>query len=161
MASTMRRAERASTALSIGPGILDLLKAQRSALIAAAEQQRPPVSAISSLLLEWFGAADLKRPLARQIVGLGVRALLDEAGFEVSHGGVRIKDDPLFSTGSVYRRRADAAAAPDAAELFDRLAKALTQDEARRALRAILSNFPALQAEATQPKKRRMPEANN
>lgn len=151
----MQRAMRAATSLPIGTAILDTLKAERPALIAAAEQQRPPVSAVSTLLLERFGAAEMKRPLARQIVGLGVRALLDEAGFEVSHGGVRIKDDPLFSTGSAYRRRrSNSNDVPAAHDLFDRLAKALTVYEASRALRALLSNFPELEAEAAQSRKR-------
>jgi hypothetical protein len=144
----MQRAARTATALPIGLAILEMLQEERLALIAAAEQQRPPVSAVSALLLARFGAAEMKRALARQIVGLGVRAVLDEAGFEVSHAGVRLKDDVLFSTGSSYRRRSNTADAPDACGVFDRMAKALTLDDARRALRALLLHFPQLRAEA-------------
>ena len=154
MSSTMQRAERTAMALQIGPAILEMLKAERPALIAAAEQQRPPVSAVSAPLLKKFGAMEMRQALARQIVGLGVRAVLDEAGFEVSHAGVRLKDDALFSTGAVYRRRSDNADVPDALDMFDRLAKALTPDEARRALRALLLHFPELQAEPAQSRKR-------
>jgi hypothetical protein len=150
----MQRAVRTATALPIGPEILQTLRGERSALIAAAEQQRPPVSAVSALLLKKFGAMEMKHALARQIVGLGVRALLDEAGFEVSHAGVRLKGDAIFSTGTTYRRRPDPADGPHAHDVFDRLAKALTPDEARRALRALLLHFPELQAEAAQSRKR-------
>ena len=82
-----------------------------------------------------------------------MRAVLDAHGFEVSHAGVRLKDDPLFATGAVYRRRSITAGTSDAFDQFDRLVKALTPVEAQGALRALLLNFPELRAEAARSRK--------
>jgi hypothetical protein len=151
MSSPLQRAERTANRLDKGLKILEFIRAQRQAVIAAAERNEPAVSGVSALLLKTFGAAEMKQPLARQIAGLGVRSVLAEEGFEVARGGVRIKGDALFTTGAMYRRRSDTV--PDALAMIDRLAKALTLDEARCALRAVLARFPELRAEAARPRK--------
>jgi hypothetical protein len=143
---SMRRAERASTALVNGEAILATLKAEQPRLVAAAKQSRPPVAAVSETLLNRHGDAITELPV-RQFVGLAVRAILEDAGFEVAYTGVRIKDDPVFRTGSVYRPRSkdhDAAKADDA---LDRMMKSLSSDQAQRAFRALLRHFPDLRDE--------------
>ena len=142
----MRRAERAATALANGESILETLKSARNALIGAAKQSRPPVSAVSEILLEKYGA-EIKKTPVRQFVGLAVRAILEEAGFEVAYGGVRINGDPVFRTGSVYRPRSDHYDAPEADDPLDRMLKALSPDQAKKAFRALLRHFPDLRDE--------------
>ncbi len=156
----MQRAERAATALVRGDEILETLKAARPKLIASAKQSRPPVAAVSALLLERHGV-EVKQTPVRQFIGLAVRAILEEAGFEVAYTGVRIKDDPVFRTGSVYRLRSDDNDAPEADDALDRMMKALTPDQARRAFTALLRHFPDLRSEGIdglpkkQPSKRK------
>src|SRR5271157_2289865 len=115
---SMQRAERAATALVNGEAILGTLKAQRPRLIAAAKQSRPPVAAVSEALLEEHGE-EIKKTPVRQFVGLAVRAILEEAGYEVAYTGVRINGDPVFRTGSVYRLRTDEDEAPEVDNALD------------------------------------------
>ena len=108
---SMRRAERAASALVNGTEILDALKGARRDLVASAKQSRPPVAAVSGMLLERFGA-EVKRLPVRQFIGLAVRAILEDAGFEVAYSGVRINGDPIFASGSVYRKHNEFRATP-------------------------------------------------
>ena len=91
---------RGSTALPFGAAVLEALKREEPGLIAAAEQKRPPVAAVSGILLERFGE-EAKRTPVRQFVGLATRAVLEEAGYEVAYRGVRITRRSSFS---VWRR---------------------------------------------------------
>jgi hypothetical protein len=145
---SMRRAERAATALVDGEAILGTLNAARARLVAAAKQSRPPVAAVSEILLEKHGE-EIKKTPVRQFVGLAVRAILEEAGFEVAYTGVRINGDPVFRTGSVYRLRTDEDDAPEVDDALDRMMKSLTPDQAQRAFRALLRYFPDLCDEDT------------
>ncbi|MGO9238569.1 MAG: hypothetical protein ACLP4V_32405 [Methylocella sp.] len=144
---SMQRAERAATALVNGEAILGTLKAQRPRLIAAAKQSRPPVAAVSEALLEEHGE-EIKKTPVRQFVGLAVRAILEEAGYEVAYTGVRINGDPVFRTGSVYRLRTNEDEAPEVDDALDRMMKSLTTDQAQRAFRALLLYFPDLRDQA-------------
>src|SRR4051794_33457896 len=105
----MRRATRSAPALLQGKELLGfvLAKRTRKKLIAAADEGVPPVSAISDDLRHRFDAVELKRPLVKQFVGLCVRAVLEEEGYEVYRTGVRIPADPVFTTGSAYRLMPD------------------------------------------------------
>jgi hypothetical protein len=150
----MRRAERAAAALVNGQAILETIKAARRDLIAAAKQSRPPVAAVSALLLESHGA-EIKQTPVRQFIGLAVRAILEEAGFDVAYTGVRIKDDPVFRTGSVYRPHTDDNDAREADDALDRMMKALTADQAQRAFRALLRHFPDLRDQDNELSKKR------
>jgi hypothetical protein len=152
---SMRRAERAATALVDGEAILGTLNAARARLVAAAKQSRPPVAAVSEILLEKHGD-EIKKTPVRQFVGIAVRAILEEAGFEVAYTGVRINGDPVFRTGSVYKLREDNPAALEVDDALDRMMKSLTTDQAQRAFRALLRYFPNLcdEAAAAKPTKR-------
>lgn len=39
----------------------------------------------------------------RQFIGMAVRAILSEKGYEVEERGIRISGDPVFRTGATYR----------------------------------------------------------
>ena len=54
--------------------------------------------------------------------------MLEEEGFEVAEVGVRLSKDPVFRTGSVYRRHSDS----DSTDLLARFVEKFTDDEARR-----------------------------
>jgi hypothetical protein len=143
-AKSMQRAERSASSLVKGPEILRFLKASRPELVAAAKLSRPPVGAVSKTLLEKFGP-EIKRLPVKQFVGLAVRAILEDAGFEVAYAGVRISADPIFTTGSVYRLRSeDGQEPPTHDDALERMIKALRSDQAERALRALLRHFPNL-----------------
>jgi hypothetical protein len=142
---SMRRAERASTALPFGAAVLETLKGEEPRLIAAAEQKRPPVAAVSGILLEMIGE-EAKRPPVRKFVGLVTRAVLEKAGYEVAYRGVRITGDPVFRSGAVYQRRVDGGNAPAPDDALDRMMKSLTPDQAERAFRALLCHFPHLRS---------------
>jgi hypothetical protein len=139
---SMLRVERAATSLPGGAAVLNSLKRQQASLVAAAREGRPPVAAISETLLKTF-KTDAKEHAFRQFVGLAVRAILEDAGFEVARTGVRLHGDPIFTTGAVYkkieqkerRRRSD---------LPERLVNAFSPEEARQAFAALLIRFPEL-----------------
>jgi hypothetical protein len=101
----MTRAKRAAHALHRGNEILDLVgqPAERAALIAAAEAGVAPISAVSEKLKAKIGD-DINTLPVKSFVGICVRAVLEEEGFEVVQKGVRVSNDPVFRSGSVYRR---------------------------------------------------------
>jgi hypothetical protein len=140
----MLRAERAATALPTGSKILETLNKERPKLIAAAKLSRPPVASVSKILLEKHGAEIMETPV-RQFIGLSIRAILEEEGFEIAHTGVRINGDPVFRTGAVYRQKDSAGLDNATDEIFNRLIKVLTLEEAKSAFRALVREFPQLQ----------------
>ena len=133
MAATMQRAERAARSVPRGEEVLKFLKGEkaRSALVAAASAGDPPVAAISRDLVELLGAKELKSAQVKQFTGLCIRAILEEEGFEVERTGVWLGNDPVFSTGAVYRKMTSIKAS-GSSDLLDRLAKSLRDDEANR-----------------------------
>jgi hypothetical protein len=106
----------------------------RALLVAAAESGAPAITAISARLLELVGSKDAKLAPVKQFAGLCVRAVLENEGFELAEAGVRLSNDPVFRTGSVYRKNS----APKSADLLIRFVEALTDDERRR-VRTLLS----------------------
>jgi hypothetical protein len=107
----------------------------RRLLVAAAERGEPPVTAISDKLLQLIPAKDAKLMPLKQFAGLSVRAVLEEEGFEVAETGVRVSNDPVFRTGSTYRRIQ--AEQRRSSELLVRIIQDLTDEEARQALRLL------------------------
>lgn len=126
----MRRAVRSSQALRRGTEILEMILSSRRALVEAAKQGVPPVIAISNGLVEVAGKRDAKLLPVKSFAGLCVRAVLEEEGFSVIQTGVRLKDDPVFRTGSVYARQANVQQASK--PLLERLVAVLTKDEAEQ-----------------------------
>ncbi|MGH1570915.1 hypothetical protein ACRAWG_09855 [Methylobacterium sp. P31] len=104
----------------------------RAALIEAAESGLPPVAAISAALIERVGSDDAQLAPVKQFVGLCVKAVLEDAGFEVAGSGVRLPRDPVFVTGAVYRRATQFAPSLST-DLLIRILGALSDDEAAAA----------------------------
>jgi hypothetical protein len=133
----MRRAARSARAVLHGPEILELVREPktRRLLVAAAESGAPPVTAVSDRLLQLIAVKDAKLMPLKQFAGLCVRAVLEEEGFEVAETGVRVSRDPVFRTGSTYRRIQ--AEQRRSSELLLRFIQSLTDEEARQALRLL------------------------
>ncbi len=111
----------------------DLLRERcRGLIIEAASGGAVPVSAVSRLLLETFGRDVMTAPTMRQFCGLACAAILSEAGFEPVQTGVRVANDPLFTFGATYKRRAAQAEIPTASTL-SRFIGTLTRSELREA----------------------------
>jgi hypothetical protein len=110
----MLRAKRAARALHRGDEILAFVgqREVRASLVAAAKAGVPPVASISEELKAKIGEEVTSLPV-RSFVGICVRAILEEEGFEVAEKGVRISGDPVFRTGSVYRPVNAVAAYPE------------------------------------------------
>lgn len=102
----MVRARRAARNVPKGADVLEFLNSAkgRKLLVATAAAGDPPVSAISGDLTKILSAKDLKLTPVKQFVGLAVRAVLEEEGFEVARTGVWLGNDPVFSTGAVYQK---------------------------------------------------------
>jgi hypothetical protein len=133
----MRRAARSARAVLHGPEILELVREPktRRLLVAAAESGAPPVTAVSDRLLQLVPVKDAKLMPLKQFTGLCVRAVLEEEGFEVAETGVRVSRDPVFRTGSTYRRiQVDQRRSSG---LLVRIIQDLTDEEARQALRLL------------------------
>ena len=138
MSRTMQRARRSARAVLRGTEILELVRKPRTRrlLIAAAESGAPPVTAISSKLRELVGAEDAKLAPVKQFTGLCVRAVLEEEGFELAQTGVRLSNDPVFRTASVYKRTI-ATGNSDETQLLERFIASLNDAEARQALKLL------------------------
>jgi len=135
---SMRRVERRARAFRHGPEILQFVRTPhvRAILIAAAETGTPPVTAISAQLIKLVGAAHARLMPIKQFTGRCVRAVLEEADFELVETGVRLSNDPVFRTASVYKRNT-APEKGDAAKLLVRFIASLTDAEAQQALRLL------------------------
>jgi hypothetical protein len=128
----MRRAVRSARAVTGGARILAFIKdaKTRQQLITAAESGVPPITAISRRLAELVGAKYVKLPPVKQFAGVCVRAVLEEAGFQVAAKGVRVSHDPVFRTGSTYER-IPVASKPT---FLKRLVQSMTDEEASEVL---------------------------
>ncbi|WP_146210830.1 hypothetical protein [Azospirillum sp. TSO35-2] len=126
---------RAAMSLKQGTEILHELRSttSRTALKSAVDEGLPSVAKISGMLLEKFGAQARAMPV-RQFCGMAVKAIMEEEGYEVAATGVRIPNDPVFSTGAVYRKveGADETGTPD---ILERFVNALDRDELERVVR--------------------------
>ena len=130
---------RSSEAVLCGEAILEFLNSKRASLEHTASRGRAPVTAVSADLQKRFPDA-MKVIAVRQFVGLAVKSILQNHGFEVSQSGVRLPRDPVFSTASLYQKRPRSTSQPGEAQLEDllgRLVEGLKPSE-RRTLILIL-----------------------
>lgn len=125
-------------------------KRVRERLVKAAKLGVPPVSAISNDLLERF-MPQIKLLIVKQFVGLCIKAVLAEEGFEVSQTRVRVYKDKLFTTASTYeqvKQETDTAGSMDAAgssdDALERMMAALSEQQALRAAQALERAFPGV-----------------
>ena len=130
MTKSMLRAQRAARRVPHGSEILEFLSSPKSrkALVAAAVEGEPPVAAISKEFAALVGPKDLKLAQVKQYAGLCIRAILEEEGFEIERTGVWLGNDPVFSTGSVYKKIA-AEGGGRRNDLLERFVKALSSEE--------------------------------
>jgi len=105
-------------------------KPWREELSRAALAGRPPAGAYSARAMALVGHETAQKAVFRQFLGLCVRVVLEEEGFEIARPRVRLRNDPLFTTGALYRRRTDAEPTVD---LLERLIDSLTAEEMVRA----------------------------
>jgi hypothetical protein len=105
-AKLKKRVQRAARSVLMGPEILDRLEQPdaRALLVEGAQENMPSVSKVAVLLRDKFTAAVMAQPPVKTLVGMAVRAILAEEGYERVERGVRTDRtvDPVFSTGSVY-----------------------------------------------------------
>jgi hypothetical protein len=138
MASSTETVRRSARAVLQGPALLEFITTPRTreVLVAAAEAGHPPVASISEDIRQLIGLKDAKLLPVRQFVGRCVRAVLEEAGFEVAAAGVRLSHDRIFRSGSVYQR-ASHPAPVTSREIVEWLITKLTDSEAELALKLI------------------------
>ena len=139
--SAMQRAIRSARALHQGPEILALMRESktRRSLITAAGSGAPPVTAISTALIEMLGAKTAKLAPVKQFAGLCIRGVLEEEGFVVASKGVRVSNDPLFRTGTTYRKRS--AAPTHCHSLLERLIWSFTDEEVEEVVEILRSRL--------------------
>lgn len=130
--SEMARARRAARGVTNGEAILDFVVSKKASLVKAADKGLAPVSVVSDGLKARF-PREMDAAPVRQFIGSAVKAVLVGEGFEVHQSGVRLPKDPVFSTGSVYRRSASDADPAKAAthDAFARLVSGLNLSDKR------------------------------
>jgi hypothetical protein len=133
VADSMRRAERSAQSIPHGQEIFEFLTSARArkALVAAVEKGQPPVRSVSKEFASLVGPHDAKSANIKRFVGLCISAVLETEGFEVERTGVWLGDDPVFSTGAVFRKAA-VVASSTGDDLLERLASVLTAEELDR-----------------------------
>jgi hypothetical protein len=124
------RVRRMAKAVPNGQGvpILEFLQDHRSELVAAAQRGITPLTEISAKLLQRFGAETMNARVTKQFCGLAVSAMLAEEGFIVSKTAVRVRNDPIFSAGTVYTKR-PVVSAGTGSSVLQRLLDSLTEEE--------------------------------
>lgn len=133
MISRTVRAERAAKRTPKGEQVWAFLGSSkgRKALLAAVEKGQPPVGAVSAHLIEIVGLKTLDDTKMKQFVGMCVRAIMEEEGYELADTGVWLGNDPLFSTGATYRK-ASGPIFGTSDDFFERFVAVLTDAEAER-----------------------------
>jgi hypothetical protein len=139
----MRRARRAARTVKRGLEMFDRLQQPDAMALMkeAIDDERPPVERLGALFLDEFGPAVRELPV-RKLLGLCVRAILDEDGYQLVQSGVRIHDENgVFRTGSTYELK-EAADEPEVydvdddddllAELLAKVAKRLPEIQRRK-----------------------------
>jgi hypothetical protein len=137
MSKAMQRARRSARAVLHGDKILEFIQkpVSRKLLVAAAESGSPPVTAISKEL-EKIARKDIRLAPVKQFAGLCVRAVLEEEGFEVAETGVRLSQDTVFRSGSVYRK-IQATQTGISTSLLDRFLDVLNSQELEQLARRL------------------------
>lgn len=129
----IRKARRGAKSIVGGDELLKVLTSGPCiiALEQGVKEEVPPVSKISQMLVEKFPdkSPDLKALPVRQFIGSTVRAILSERGYLVDESGVRIPNDPIFKSGSTYRKTDDEEEEDD---LLKRFVEMLSPDELQR-----------------------------
>lgn len=123
-----RQLARASPLLSDIHAVI-LSEEMRACLLAAAQARQAPVGAISAALVERFGRDSFASIAARQFVGFAVAARLEALNFVPDGTRVRIKGDPIFSSGALFQRAAEPPRS-SVEDLLARLVASLTDAEA-------------------------------
>lgn len=134
-----QQVRRSAAAIEGGEALLAMIQAQRPALVDAADAGLPPVSALSAGLKAHFPALVTITPV-RQFIGTAVKSVLEQEGYEVVQSGVRLLRDPVFSTGSLYRKRVPASKTAServSEEIFSRLVEGLRPQERRTLVRIL------------------------
>ena len=137
------KAVRSGQALRRGQEVMDHIDSKKDLLVSAAHAGKIPVTVVGKSLLQAFGE-DVKPLTVRQFIGLYVRVLLSEEGFVVFEKGIRV-DDPLFRSGSTYRKigLVDGGALDHRLVTFFRRMIGAMEDGERRALEhALLVSKP-------------------
>jgi len=143
----MKRARRAARSVTNGPQIMRRLEEPdaRALLVEGAEEGIPSVSKVAPILLSEFNTTEIKLAPVKTLIGLCVRAILAEEGYERIERGVRTDaDDELFSTGSVYAKadvddaEPEADGTDDLIELLASVSEKLLTTAGRRRLTARL-----------------------
>jgi hypothetical protein len=132
-----RNVSKAASRAMQGEEILDHLTSARvrSKLIRAAERGDLPLNTIGPELVSTFpqATADLR---VRQLAGLIIRMVLEQAGFVVERNRRIVFDAPPFKFGATFRRRPEAAEG-DGNGLVERIVASLTPEEAELAYRLL------------------------
>lgn len=133
MTSVDRRLRRSASALQDGLAILDWLQEveQRDAAVRAAEAGLPSVAGISSAFLARFGKKAADTMIIRQFVGRAMKHIMREAGYQPVDAGVKLPNDPVFSSGTRYSNREEGVRRNDESSLLKRFVAALTDSELR------------------------------
>lgn len=119
----------------IGERLLEVLndRAYTVKMEDAVRTAMPPLSHISVHLKQDFPEVDFGSLRIRQFIGCAVREAMQDMGYVVEDSGVRIPRDPIFKSGSTYRK----AISGEAEDILLRIVSILTPMELKR-LRAIL-----------------------
>jgi hypothetical protein len=133
LSKAMRRVERSAGVLKGGDKVLKFVRqpSVRKRLVKTARSGEPPITAISKNAIALLGKKAVRLSPIKQFIGLCVRAVLEEEGFEPARAGVRVYD-PIFKRGSVYRRVKDKNQGPGASDILALFLRALNKEEAVR-----------------------------
>lgn len=104
---------------------------QYKAMVAAAEKGKPPIQAVSGILVWRFPSVKDSNAL-KQFIGLVVHEVMEKQGFEKERSGIRLHNDPIFATSSSYVREKNVAA--EKPSPLGRWLNALTLQEKQTAL---------------------------
>jgi hypothetical protein len=139
----MRRATRTAASSPIGRDLISFVGRPeiKAKLKQAAEENVPPVMAVSEDVLASFPPGAFDDPMNKRRLGLLIAATLDGFGYEPARSNVRIKN-PLFVSGSTYRLKK--ASSVTETDLIPRLIAVLSEQEAERMIDGIIDRFPPL-----------------
>lgn len=97
------RVKRSAKRLPLGTAIYAFLQRNVVDLMAVADSAEPPVTAVSRKLIDEFGITPTDL-IVKQFVGMAIKSILLQCNYVGDERGVRIPRDPLFLTGTTYKK---------------------------------------------------------
>ncbi|MCV2420042.1 hypothetical protein [Paucibacter sp. DJ2R-2] len=126
------RVQRLAATIANGQSLIELASTPNfiAALHQATDEGRPAVAGVGAMVQAHLQGTDGRS--ARSLIGMAVRQIMEQTGFELEKEGVKLRGDEVFSAGSRYRRKPTMLAQSVSESLLTRILAGLNDSELKQ-----------------------------